>query len=486
MENLNINLSTRLNEILVKIASSSDDKISRFVLNLEGNNDYTYPFSYIDITENEDQVSFIQINKYKQITETRHPNLGELLWSGPYRNEIKIGRLIIKLAPIFKPFEIEKFVNLYKAEYKDSIRSIKFKVVEGEDIVKYYNGGSYARGNGSLNKSCMRHDQCAQYMDLYKMNPDKIKLLILLDKKGLINGRALLWKLDGSDNFLMDRIYTREDSDTILFKKHAEKNGWLYKNNQTFDAVNVIQGGKECFVEMRVTVKGDFRYFPYIDTLLYYDKKNKFLTNVEKYYSDIPTVVKLREINGKDSGNENFVYDILNDTFINVEDSIFCFYGDSYTHKNNAYFIKKLDEFCLPTNLRYSTHQKIFISSENSVYSYNLKSFVDSNLVISVFLTKDKKRFDYFLKKDCGKVYDHRVDGNLYLLSLLIKGEDGKYYFEEDIIKLKKAWEEAKEKAEKDKKKNKKKSIFSKKSDTSSSSTPFDPSAWYLPNLGNR
>lgn len=436
-----INLSSRFREILIRL--SRYDNISKFILNLEDNNDYVYPFSYLDITDSEDQISFIQSNKFKQITQNNENkrNINELLWSSSSRNEVKIGRLIIKLAPNFKPIEIEKFVNLYKAERKNMLKNIKFKIVDGEDIIKYYNGRRYDKGSGSLNKSCMRYDQCANYLDLYKLNSDKIKMLILLDSKNdLLKGRAILWKLNNpNDTWFLDRIYTIDESDTFLFKKHAEKNGWLFKNEQTFDAVNVVKDNQEVFIEMRVNIKGDFEYFPYIDTLLYYNKKQKYLTNLEKDYIDNSEVVKLREINGQDSGNENFVFDIVNNVFINVDDSIYCYYGDGYTHKNNAIFIKKIDEYCLPAYLRYSTYYGEFLNNRESVYSYKLKSFVKKNDIHKVFLSKDKTTFDYFLKKEIEQNFVLGLDGNYYLKTLMIKGIDDVYYFkdeyDEELIK---------------------------------------------------
>jgi len=434
-----ISLSNRFKDILIKITRSGDE-ISRYILSLENNHDYNYQFSFIDITSSEDQVSFLQSNKYKQISEDGdHRNINELIWTSSSRNEVKIGRLIIKLAPNFKPTEIENFVNQYKSEYKIMLKNIKFKIVEGIDIIKYYNGRKYDKGSGSLNKSCMRHDQCSDYMDLYLMNPDKIKMLILLDdSKDTLKGRAILWKLDTPDAWLLDRIYTVNDSDVCLFKKHADKNGWLFKNSQTFDAVNVMKNGEDVYVNMKVNIGGNFKYFPYIDTLLYYNKKDNYLTNDEKDYDNNPNIIKLREINGNDSGNENFVYDMLNDTIININDSIYCFHGDAYTHKNNVYFIDKLNEYCLPTILRYSNYYKEFLD-DNSVYSYVLESFMRKSDVNLVFLSKDRNNYDYFLKKERNISHALCVNGYYYVIDIMKKGYDDNYYFideyDEELIK---------------------------------------------------
>jgi len=420
-------LSSRLRDILYKI----NDGVSKFIMSLEENNDYTFQFSFLDITEDESTISFLQANKYNELPKER--GNGDIAWSCNSRNEIRVGRLINKIAPFFKPFEIEKWVNAFKAEYKNALKNIKFKVIEGNDIIKFYNGKRYARGNGSLNKSCMRHDQCAEWMDLYIKNSDKIKMLVLFEgSKDIIGGRALLWKLDEpADTWLLDRIYVKEDSDAILFKKHAEKNGWLYKSAQTFDAVKVVKAGDDVCIDMRVHVRGDYRYFPYIDTLLFFNKKDKYLTNIEEEYNTIPDMIKLREINGQDSGNENFVFDALNGEFINVEDSHFCFYGDGYTHKNNAFFIKEFDEYVYPTELRYSVYHKRFLNSQSSAYSKVVGSFLMESDIHRVYVTKDKKYYDNFFRSDRGKTYE-RCKGNYYIMDLLVKGVDGEYYFKDE------------------------------------------------------
>ena len=430
MENtyMTIILSSRFRDILNKI----NDNISRFILSLENNQDYTYSFSFLDIADDESTISFLNANKYQELPNGR--GNGDLSWSCSARNEIRSGRLINKIAPFYKPFEIEKWVNSFKAEYKNSLKNIKFKVIEGNDIVKFYNGKRYASGNGSLNKSCMRHDGCADWMDLYVKNPDKIKMLILLEgNKEIISGRALLWKLDEpKDNWLMDRIYVKEDSDAILFKKHAEKNEWLYKSTQTYDCVKVVKNGEDVSVDMKVHIKGDYRYFPYIDTIQYYNKKDNYLTNIDKEYQLIPDMIKLREINGRDSGNENFVYDSLNKEFINIEDSMFCFYGDGYTHKNNAFFIEEFDEYSYPSELRYSTYHKRFLTKQSSVFSYKIGSFVMGSEVQKVYITKDRKNYDYFLKSDFGYVYNKMINGNYYIMDIIIKGIDDEYYFKDE------------------------------------------------------
>lgn len=432
MENnyLPIFLSSRLKEILHRI----NDDISMSILLLEDNNDYIFPFSYLDITDTEGTISFLPYNKIKDVPRERGTT--DIIWSFPARSDIRIGRLVNKIAPFYSPVEIEKWVNSFKAEYRNVLKNIRFKIIEGKDIVKYYNAKFYARGNGTLNKSCMRHDNCSDFMNLYVNNPDKIKMVILFEDKDIISGRALLWKLDEANSYFLDRIYVKDESDTILFKKYAEKNNWLYKTAQTYDSINVIKNGKEQYVDMKVTVKGNYKNFPYLDTLFFYNKKDNYLTNIVKEYETIPTIIKLREINGRDSGNENFVFDKLNEEFIGIEESVYCLCGDLYTHKNNVFFSKDHDEFISSSKLRYSTYYKKFLFK--SVYSYHMGTFLMTNDAIKVYLDKEKKTFDYYLMKDLNTLF-FEVKNDFYLKSLLVKGINNKYYFideyDENLVK---------------------------------------------------
>ena len=104
MENtyMTIILSSRFRDILNKI----NDNISRFILSLENNQDYTYSFSFLDIADDESTISFLNANKYQELPNGR--GNGDLSWSCSARNEIRSGRLINKIAPFYKPFEIEK------------------------------------------------------------------------------------------------------------------------------------------------------------------------------------------------------------------------------------------------------------------------------------------------------------------------------------------------------------------------------------------
>lgn len=242
--------------------------------------------NYFDLTDSNDKVSFIQQNKLPDYwDEDDNPDL-------PYslpRNELKIGRAIKYLFDVYgmnKPSdkEVEEFVNSFKASKVDTTR--EFKLVKGDDIAKYYHKDKYFnRSSGVLGGSCML-DEGKKMFKIYTKNPKKVKLLILVDNNDKIHGRALVWKLDkypkGGSKYFMDRIYTNSDSDMIKFKKFAKENGWMYKyrnnshidDNVTFDYDGVVYGVIE------VELDGDFKKYPFIDTMCFLDKKMTRLSNV--------------------------------------------------------------------------------------------------------------------------------------------------------------------------------------------------------------
>lgn len=200
------------------------------------------------------------------------------------RNPIRIGRLINSLMTAVgkkvTPQEVEVFSNAYKAAWEiinDAF--LKFDVVSGYEIAKWYDEGNYESDDSTLGSSCMRYQECQEYFGIYTENSDVVKLVILYSdingkiKDGkytspTIKGRALLWKTNQGDMF-MDRIYTNNDSDVELFKQFAEKNGWWCKKVQNSSSNFTAQKGT-AFKDPTYTVDlnwADHEYYPYVDTL---------------------------------------------------------------------------------------------------------------------------------------------------------------------------------------------------------------------------
>jgi hypothetical protein len=215
----------------------------------------------------------------------------------PGRSEIKIGRFArailsdqnirkeISITADFMDKDYEEFVNYYKAA--NTKKDYKFELVKGKQIAKYYDEENYESEKGDLGNSCMKYESCQDYFDIYTKNEDKCSLLVYLDNDNLVLGRALIWKLDKSpcdSKQFMDRIYTANDSDRLKFLEWANSNNCLtkYKNNSDSDEGYFFKyKGQILLGEIRVELKKiDFDEYPYVDTLRFLNKKEKYISNV--------------------------------------------------------------------------------------------------------------------------------------------------------------------------------------------------------------
>jgi hypothetical protein len=262
------------------------------------------PLTLIDVTENNDIVSFatspkiieflMSVNKKPKeevmgIDFYTYLRKDDSIWD-KYRSTIKIGKLVKKIFGDKFPdngkpgTDIESFVNAYKSVFKKDDIMTLFDIVDGNDIPKWYEKDRYADNghNSPLYQSCM--NDCEDYLRFYAINVEHIKMVILYedDKKKKIVGRALLWDLDiPEDRKFMDRIYSIHDFQVDFFKEYAKKNGWLYKSEQRQGNEVIVDptvDDKGKYMEMGVrNIKLSYQY-PYLDTLRYLDQERKILS----------------------------------------------------------------------------------------------------------------------------------------------------------------------------------------------------------------
>jgi len=215
-----------------------------------------------------------------------------------YRTKIKIGRFVSKFISEqgirdfgVSNYDTEFFVNLFKSFFdRDESR---LKVVEGDDILKYYLADYYYRPGGScigtLWNSCMRYSEKNKYMEIYAKNPDKVKMLCLLGEDGKVKTRALLWEdcqsLDGKPYKVMDRIYSIYDHDMIFFKNWALKNGYIHKYEQSSRSENIFMTNDgSARIDLTINLENhEFDFYPYIDSFKYYSRKKGTLSNSPEF-----------------------------------------------------------------------------------------------------------------------------------------------------------------------------------------------------------
>ena len=195
--------------------------------------------------------------------------------------------------------DLEDFVTKFGLKFREAEENLfkDFKLVEGEDIRKFYYEGNYYKASHTLGSSCMRYSKCQSYLNIYVKNPKQVKMVVLLleEDPNKITGRALLWMgpkyectLDEGvsveqDTPFMDRIYVNNSKDEELFKQYAKKMGYVYKKHQNSNTEDFMFGGEDTSIE-RIDIylsMGGFNKFPYVDTICYYDPNNKVLSNID-------------------------------------------------------------------------------------------------------------------------------------------------------------------------------------------------------------
>ena len=193
---------------------------------------------------------------------------------------------------------VEDFVNKYKAAWDSLHSKFEVEVVSGDEIKWSFNENNYfSKENGTLAKSCMRYSEKQDYFDIYTRN-SACKMLVQTEN-GRVKGRAILWNAkivnDSIENakeiLFMDRIYTNNDSDVILFIKWARDNGYYYKMDQESSADTYLMFNGDVAYEKYSMIVELNKYFttrkwPYMDTLkFYYQYKldQAIISNVENF-----------------------------------------------------------------------------------------------------------------------------------------------------------------------------------------------------------
>lgn len=222
--------------------------------------------SYIDITPRIDTISFLSARDFSKLEENEDP------WDSTMRQSMRLGRFIRKI--ISDPDKIvENYINEYKFSLKLSRDDFgRFKVAKGHDTAKWYLEMNYAEGGGNLRASCMRHIKSQKRLPIYVTNPEKVKLLYLLNPMGKLMGRTLLWKLDSpKDKIYMDKIYYTEEYVEKLFLDYANKKGYFVK--EIIDKSGIL---------LKVYLNRDYgppQNNPFMDTFKYFVRGENYLTN---------------------------------------------------------------------------------------------------------------------------------------------------------------------------------------------------------------
>lgn len=207
-------------------------------------------------------------------------------WAKKNRQSGKPGKIIQKVigTGVFSNSDYEKFVYALKALW--SYGGYEIKLVKGEDIRYWYNSENYYAIINTLGNSCMSHEECSGYFDLYCTQPECQMLIALKENK--LAARALVWTIE--DKTFMDRVYYIEDSLYNIFVNYAKENKWYIResncllsdgDDQRFLSPkdNYTEPVTEHFVLNLVKI---YHEWPYIDTFRYLDLDNEVLTTYSR------------------------------------------------------------------------------------------------------------------------------------------------------------------------------------------------------------
>jgi len=375
-------ISKRFEDILRSIQQKGNP-IAITMLKDSKDSEKKFDISFIDVMDKDDMLSYVTSHKAKQVLDkfisiNRIQDGQDFCWLNN-RQDQRITRMIPRLYDSqFNQKEIEEFVHEYKAALKADNSFDKFEIVDGEDIRKYYNEKfNSSSAMGSLQRSCMKYDRCRNFFDFYIKNSDKMKMLILKQDDEVIYGRANLWYLDKPEGYVfMDRVYTTYDWQMKLFIDYAIKNNYIYKSRQIYGGsiIPVVKDGVKDKLNMTVNLKPqEFRYYPYVDTLQFYNIGTGELTSDIEKFHDKKFVALVNAGGGTwQEGSGGFVIDNLG-RIVHQQMVVWSDHDKVHIHHENAVDLKYRAELKGARHY-YVTQDHEFVNVHGEIY---LKSDMD-------------------------------------------------------------------------------------------------------------
>lgn len=207
-------------------------------------------------------------------------------WAKKNRQSGKPGKIIQKVIGPgkYSNADYEKFVYSLKALWTN--KGYELKLVSGEDIRNWYNCQNYYKCTSTLGNSCMSHENCSSFFDLYCEQPE-CQMLIAL-KEGKLAARALVWTI--GDRTFLDRVYYIEDALLNVFINYAKERKWYLRESN-----GLLSDGCDQFflspeddykesklINFELKLKRFYSEWPYVDTFRYLDANNLTMTTYNR------------------------------------------------------------------------------------------------------------------------------------------------------------------------------------------------------------
>jgi hypothetical protein len=303
-------------------------------------------------------VNYISISKQDRtklsyLTQDRIDSLDpQEYWTSSRRYMTKPGAFISKVFKDIPAKEVEKFSNLFRSQAAKA--PFRFEVVKGDSIKDFYYYENYhSSERGSLGVSCMKHEHCQKYFDLYTENEENVSMLTMFNDRNRLIGRALLW--DFESHKIMDRIYTYNDEElSFYFKQWATEHGYYYKSEQnwfnTLFFEQIGTGKKEFKLEIKLpNIKQ--HYYPYMDTFKFIDLEKGILYNYLP--EDTSSLRTLTSSDGSKHPSDYLVFDMIDRVMRYRNDAAYVQYAEIWTGRQNVVYSNYNDKWMLKQDSRY-------------------------------------------------------------------------------------------------------------------------------------
>ena len=196
------------------------------------------------------------------------------VWNPEQRFHTSIHKVLNKLFPIeFTEREKNIFAEAYYKLVVITDKNYAFSIVKGEAIREAYLDANYLQpsNGGTLWNSCMRYNYCQDYLDIYVDNPAIVSMAVLR-KNNMVVARALIWTDDNGGKHI-DRIYTYDAKAESLITASLDSLSYPY--------LRAFHGDQKYQLEISLdyTEMINYRKYPYMDSLRYYNTDNSTLQN---------------------------------------------------------------------------------------------------------------------------------------------------------------------------------------------------------------
>jgi hypothetical protein len=319
---------------------------------------------YISLSSDNKKISYMTVDKMKRTEIDNY-------WAKTNRTMVKPGRFVSKLFKDISNRDVETFSTLFLSVING--RQLNFKVVKGDEIRSYYHYSTYNDNAGSLGSSCMKHDSCSEFFELYTKN-DNISMLILLDDSDYLLGRAILWE----DLKIMDRVYSVSDEKHLFhFKQYATEHGYLYKTHQNYLNTVTFENLKTDKQFLKLSTKLNIHNldkYPYMDTF-------KFLGSDGELYN-YPPKIDHRTLNctdGSTYGRDTYGLDDIDQVLRNQGELVEVRYLNQRTTSNNTQWSNINNDYMLRSQCYFNEELNDYILNEE-FDKFNNKEKINSIL----------------------------------------------------------------------------------------------------------